>query len=139
MSPIIRNVLAVFLGWLCGSAVNMGLIKTGYNIFPIPNIDPNDMAALAEVMPTLGAKYFIFPFLGHALGTLAGAFLAGLIAATNKQKFSMFVGLLFLLGGLAVNYMLPGPRWFAVLDLVVAYLPMAWLGGTLALRVLGRK
>jgi len=135
MSPIIRNVLAVVLGWLGGSAVNMGLIQTGHSIYPLVGVDPTDMTALAEVMPTLDPEYFIFPFLGHALGTFVGAIIAGLIAATHKMKFSLAVGVLFLLGGLVVNYMLPGPIWFTILDLLVAYLPMAWLGGQIALKL----
>jgi len=135
MSPIIKNVLAVFLGWLGGSAVNMGLINVGYQKYPIPGVDPSDMAALAEAMPTLSHEYFIFPFLGHALGTLVGAIIAGVIAATNKMKYALAVGVLFLLGGLVVNYMLPGPTWFAILDIVGAYLPMAWLGGMIALKI----
>jgi hypothetical protein len=56
---------------------------------PIQGIDPNDMNALAEVMPTLDAHYFIFPFLAHALGTLGAAFIAYKIAATHKMKFSI--------------------------------------------------
>ncbi len=138
MSPIIRNILAVVLGWVGGSAVNMGLINLGYQRYPIPGIDPSDMAALAEVMPTLGPEHFIFPFLGHALGTFVGAIIAGLIAATHKMKFSLAVGVLFLIGGLVVNYMLPGPIWFSILDLLVAYLPMAWLGGIIALKMTGK-
>ena len=132
MNPIIRNILAVIFGWLGGSAVNMGLIKIGHNLLPIAGIDPNDMDAIAEVMPTLEFKYFIFPFLAHALGTLFGATIAGLMAASHKMKFSMGIGGLFLLGGIIVNYMIPGPTWFAVTDIVIAYIPMAWLGGKLA-------
>ena len=132
MNPIIRNILAVIFGWLGGSAVNMGLIKIGHKLLPIAGIDPNDMDAIAEVMPTLEFKYFIFPFLAHALGTLSGATIAGLMAASHKMKFSLGIGGLFLLGGIVVNYMIPGPTWFAVVDIVVAYIPMAWLGGKLA-------
>lgn len=135
MPPIIKNVLAVFLGWLGGSAVNMGLINVGYQKYPIPGVDPSDMEALAEIMPTLSNEYFIFPFLGHALGTLVGAFIAGIIAPTDKMKYALIVGVLFLLGGLVVNYMLPGPTWFAILDIVAAYIPMAWLGGMVALKL----
>ena len=69
MNPIIKNILAVISGWLAGSAINMGLIQIGHKLFPIGGIDPGDMNALAEVMPTLGFEYFIFPFLAHALGT----------------------------------------------------------------------
>lgn len=132
MNTIIKNILAVVLGWIGGSIINMGLIKIGHILLPIAGIDPNDMKALAEVMPTLEFKYFIFPFLAHALGTFSGAIITGLLAVSHKMKFSMGIGVLFLLGGILVNFMIPGPTWFAVTDIVFAYLPMAWLGGKLA-------
>ncbi len=134
MNPIVRNVLAVIFGWIGGSIVNMGLVKMGHATFPIEGIDPNSMIELAEIMPTLEPKYFLFPFLAHALGTLVGAIIAGVIAANHKIKFSLAIGGLFLLGGIAVNYMLPGPTWFAVVDLLLAYIPMAWIGGKIALK-----
>lgn len=135
MNPIIKNVLAIIIGWLGGSVINMGLIQTGHKLIPIEGIDPDDMMALATIMPTLELEYFIFPFLAHALGTLAGAAIAGLIATNHKMKFSLGIGSLFLLGGIMVNYMLPGPTWFAATDIVIAYIPMAWLGGKIAEKI----
>ena len=135
MNPIIKNALAVIAGWLGGSLINMGLIKTGHKLLPIEGVDPNDMEALAAVMTTLEFEYFIFPFLAHALGTLVGTTIAGLIATSHKMKFSLAIGGLFLLGGIMVNYMLPGPTWFAIVDIVIAYIPMAWLGGRIALNL----
>lgn len=131
MSSIIKNILSVIVGWFVGSAVNMGLIQIGHTIFPIEGIDINDIEALADVMPTLGFEYFIFPFLAHALGTLIGAAIAFLIAASHKMKFAFVIGGLFLLGGIIVNYMLPGPPWFTFADIIFAYIPMAWIGGKL--------
>ncbi len=128
MNPIIKNILAVILGWAGGSAINMGLIQLGNTVLPIPGINPDDMKALAEVMPTLDYEYFIFPFLAHALGTFAGAALAYLIAASHKMKFAYAIGGLFLLGGIMVNFMIPAPLWFVVADIALAYIPMAWLG-----------
>ena len=139
MNPIIKNILAVIAGWLGGSVINMGLIQTGHKLIPIEGIDPNDMNALAAVMPTLEFEYFIFPFLAHAIGTLAGAAIAGLIAASHKMKFSLGIGGLFLLGGVIVNYMLPGPTWFVATDIVIAYIPMAWVGGKIARKISGSK
>ena len=133
MNPVIRNILALVAGWLVGSIINMGLIQTGHTLIPIEGVDPSDMEALAAVMPTLDFKYFIFPFLAHALGTLAGAIVAGLLAVTHKMKFSLGIGVLFLIGGIMVNYMLPGPTWFAIADIVLAYIPMAWIGGKIAI------
>ena len=138
MNPIVKNILAVIAGWLGGSAINMGLIQIGHKLFPIQGIDPSDMEALAEVMPTLGFEYFIFPFLAHSLGTLVGAAIAWWIAASHKMKFSLGIGGLFLLGGIMVNYMLPGPTWFAVVDIIFAYIPMAWVGGILAEKMLSK-
>lgn len=119
--------------------INMGLIKLGHILIPIEGIDPNDMNALAAVMPTLEFEYFIFPFLAHALGALAGAAIAGLIAVSHKMKFSLGIGVLFLLGGIMVSYMLPGPTWFAITDIAIAYIPMAWIGGTIATKISGNK
>lgn len=134
MNRIIRNILAVIAGWLLGSVLNLSLIKIGHSVFPIEGIDPNDMKALAEVMPTLDFEYFIFPFLAHALGTLIGAFFAGLIAVNHKMKISLGIGLIFLIGGVLASYMIPAPTWFVVADLVIAYIPMAWIGGKLAMK-----
>lgn len=133
MNPILRNILAVIGGWLAGSVVNMGLVRTGHSVFPMEGVDINDMTALAEVMPTLDYQYFIFPFLAHALGTLVGAAVAAVIASNRKMTFALVIGALFLIGGILVNYAIPGPTWFTILDIVVAYIPMAWIGGKLAL------
>lgn len=133
MSPVVKNILAVIVGWIGGSIVNMGLVSAGHAMFPIEGIDPNDMEALAEIMPQLGGEYFIFPFLAHALGTLVGAIIAGKIAASHQMKFALGIGVLFLIGGIMVNIMLPGPTWFAVVDILIAYIPMAWIGGKIAI------
>ena len=139
MNRTIKNILAVIAGWIGGSIINMGLIKTGHMVLPIDGIDPNDMEALAAIMPTLEFDYFVFPFLAHALGTLVGATIAGLIAANHKMKFSLAIGGLFLLGGIMINYMITGPMWFTVTDIVIAYIPMAWIGGRIALSMSNSK
>ena len=131
----VRNILAIIIGWFIGSAVNIGLIEAGHTFIPIEGLDPNDMKALAKVMPTLSAKYFIFPFLAHALGTLIGAIVAGWIAASHKMKFSLVIGALFLLGGIAMSFMLPAPIWFIACDIILAYIPMAFIGGKIAKKI----
>ena len=135
MKTIVRNILAIIIGWFIGSAVNMGLIETGHTLIPIEGLDPNDMKALAKVMPTLSAKFFIFPFLAHALGTLVGAIVAGSIAASHKMKFSLAIGVLFLLGGIVVSFMLPAPIWFIACDIIIAYIPMAFIGGKIVKKI----
>jgi hypothetical protein len=139
MNPIIKNILAIVLGFFIGSSVNMLLINIGHNIFPIKDIDINNMEALSEVYLTLEYKYFIFPFLAHALGTLVGAFVAFIIAASHKMKFAVTIGVLFLIGGIAANYMISGPTWFTITDILLAYIPMAWIGGKTAKAITSKK
>ncbi len=134
MTTILLNTLAVVLGWLIGSAVNMGLVQVGYRVFPIEGIDVNDLEALSEVLPHLDITFFIFPFLAHALGTFFGALICGLIAKTRTMQLSLSIGALFLIGGIMVNIMIPAPLWFTITDLTLAYIPMAWFGGQLALK-----
>ena len=131
MNPILRNILAVIAGWIAGSIVNFGLVQTGYAVLPIEGVDVNDLEALAAAMPGLSFEYFIFPFLAHALGTLVGAFTAAYIAVGNKKMMAYIVGVLFLLGGIAASFMIPAPEWFIAADLLLAYFPMAWIGGRL--------
>ena len=132
MNPILKNILAVITGCLVGSIVNISLVEIGHQILPM-GIDTNNMEELAAILPTLSAEYFIFPFLAHALGTLVGALIAAKIAANHKMKFALAIGGLFLLGGIMMTFMLPSPSWFIALDLILAYIPMAYLGGKFVL------
>ncbi len=137
MNPILRNILAVVAGWAAGSIVNMGLILTGHKVFPIPGVDMTDekaMDIMAEVLPTLGNEYFIFPFLAHALGTLVGGFVVAKLAANNHMKFALGIGGFFLLGGIYMPVKIPSPIWFIGADLLLAYIPMAMIGGKMALK-----
>ncbi len=130
---ILRNVLAVVLGIVIGSIVNGSLIAISSHVIPPPEgADLKTMEGLQASMHLMQPKHFVMPFLAHALGTLGGAYIAALIAATHKMKFALAIGCLFLIGGIMNVVMLPSPLWFTLLDLGVAYLPMAYLGGKLA-------
>ncbi len=129
MNSTLKNILAVIAGLVIGSAVNMGIIMISGSIIPPPEgADITTMEGLKATMHLFQPKHFIFPFLAHALGTGVGAFIAALIATNHKIKFAMAIGVFFLLGGIANVFMLPAPLWYNVVDLVGAYIPMAWLG-----------
>jgi len=130
---IIRNILAVIVGLIVGSIVNMALIKMGQVIIPPPDgIDMSRPEAINSAMPLLAFKDFIFIFLAHALGTLFGAFIAALIAFSHQLNMARIVGVLFLVGGIMMVVQIPAtPLWFKISDLVLAYIPMACIGGRL--------
>lgn len=129
MIRVLRNILAILAGIAIGGVVNMALITIGPSLIPPPEgVDVTDAASLAKAIHLFEPRHFIMPFLAHALGTLAGAFSAYLIAASYKMQFAYAIGAVFLCGGIAACFMIPAPIWFMALDLLVAYIPMAWLG-----------
>lgn len=138
MVTVLRNILAVIAGVAVGGGVNMSLIMAGPSVIPPPlGVDVTDARSLAASMHLFEAKHFVFPFLAHALGTLAGALTAFLIAASHGSRFAFAVGVVFLAGGIAATFMIPAPAWFIILDLVGAYIPMAWIGAVIGRRLKG--
>ncbi|MEX1003217.1 MAG: hypothetical protein WDZ35_13950 [Crocinitomicaceae bacterium] len=114
--------------------MNYLLILASSSIIPPPSgVIVTDGESIAEAMANGQYKpyHFIFPFLAHALGTLVGAFTASRIAASRKLLFALVIGLFFLISGILAAYWIPAPEWFITLDLVLAYIPMAWIGGKL--------
>mgnify|MGYP003630717997 FL=1 len=133
MNPIVKNILAVVAGLIIGSVVNMLIIMVSGSIIPPPEGgDITTMEGLKATMHLFEPQNFIFPFLAHALGTLVGAFVAAKIAAFKKMLMALIVGLFFLIGGTINIVLLGGPMWFTALDIIVAYMPMAYLGFLLA-------
>ncbi|WP_438962375.1 hypothetical protein [Nonlabens sp.] len=134
MNPILRNVIAVIVGILVGSFVNISLVEVGNAVFPIEGYDMTTPEGLAGAISQFKPINYLFPFLGHALGTLVGALLAAIIAASHKMKIALAIGFLFLLGGITMVVSYPGAMWFNVTDLLLAYIPMGWLSGIIATR-----
>jgi hypothetical protein len=136
MPKLLRNVLAILAGIAIGGAVNMALITLSPSLIPPPSgVDVNSAESLSKAMHLFEPRHFVMPFLAHALGTLAGALAAYLIAATYKVPIAYVIGGVFLCGGVAASFMIPAPAWFIALDLLAAYLPMAWLGCRLGARM----
>jgi len=132
MSPLVKNILAVVVGLLVGGLVNFTLIMLSGSIIPFPNgVDPMDPESLQANADLLESKHFIIPFVAHALGTLVAAFIITKMAVYNNRRLALFAGLFFLAGGIMSVLKISAPMWFNGLDLLVAYLPMAWLGWSL--------
>lgn len=133
MKNVVKNVLVVLAGIVGGSLVNMALVNVGPYIVPLPDgADISTMEGLRDSMAFFSPINFLFPFLAHALGTLVGAFIVARLATTHKMRYALGIGFFFLLGGIAAVYQLGGPTWFILADLLLAYIPMAYIGGKLA-------
>ena len=128
MTKLIRNIFAILAGLVIGGAVNMALITLSPSLIAPPTgVDVSNAESLAKAMHLFEPRHFLMPFLAHAIGTLVGALTTYLIAATYKLRFAYAIGIINLFGGIAACFMIPAPIWFITLDLVAAYLPMAWM------------
>ncbi|MEM9549185.1 MAG: hypothetical protein AAGA77_24575 [Bacteroidota bacterium] len=133
MNPTLKNFLFVILALLIGGMVNMGIIVLGPNIIPSPEgVNPQDINSIKENANLYSAKHFIIPFLAHALGTLVGAFIIAKLASTHHKKFALIVGAVFCLGGIIMAIGLPEFWKFSIIDILLAYFPMALLGWSMA-------
>ena len=136
MPNLLRNVLAILAGVVIGVLLNGALIQVSATLIPPPaGVDVSTAEGLAAGIHRFQPRHFVMPFLAHALGTLAGALTAYLLAASHKTRFAYGIGFFFLLGGIAASFMIPAPAWFIATDLLLAYVPMAWLAVQLGRRM----
>lgn len=128
MINMIRNIVAVLVGLVIGSMVNMGIIMISGSVIPAPEgVDVTTTEGLQAGMHLFLPQHYIFPFLAHALGTFVGALVAYQLAAQYKKSLAISIGVFFLMGGVANVLILPSPVWFTVVDLLGAYIPFAYL------------
>ncbi len=130
---IVRNILAVVLGFVLGSIVNMLVLSAGHALMPPPaGFDGTSLEGVAKTIHLLTPVDLIVPFLAHAIGPFVGVLAAMFIAASSRKTIAIILGVLFLAGGIAANIMIPAPMWYRVVDVVFAYIPMAFLGWKLS-------
>ncbi len=139
MNPVGKNFAVVIVGVVAGSLVNMAIVNIGPSVVPLPEgADTSTTENLRRSMALFTPVNFLFPFLAHALGTLVAAFIVAKFAASRHVTLAMCIGGLFLIGGITAVIIFGGPLWFKATDLLLAYLPMGFLGATLAGRTRSR-
>ena len=130
---ILKRTIVIILSIFIGAQVNGAFLTLGTTLIPPPEgCNLNTMDGLKAAVPFLEAKHYLFPFLAHAIGTLISAVLITRFLKSQQFVFAMMAGILFLMAGVAMVIMLPGtPIWFILVDLIGAYIPMAYLGNKL--------
>lgn len=137
MKPIVRNILGFLTGLIVGMAANMFFVTISGNVIPLPEgVDPASYESLKAAIAEgkFEFKHYIMPFIAHASQAFIGAFLCTKIAANNEKLFSLIIGGIALLGGIAAANMLKTPAMATAIDLIFAYIPMALLGWKLGMR-----
>ena len=115
------------LALVAGALANMGIVNAGAEMWPVdPQFNLKTMAGLEAALPTFTTVQLLYPVLAHAVGTLVSALIVARWGRWPVFSAYLFAGLFFL-GGLQMVVALPAPVWMEILDLTVAYFPMAWL------------
>ena len=129
MNPTLRNILAVIAGLILGMAANMGFLMLGSKLIPFPEgVDFMNAESIKSNMHLFELKHFLTPFIAHSSQALLGAFVACKLGASKHLVLAMVIGILSLIGGVANSFQIPAPLWYDVVDIALAYIPMAWIG-----------
>jgi len=133
MNPTLKNVLAVIVGLVVGGIVNMAIVIMSSSIIPPPTgVNVTSMESINANLHLYQPKHFLLPFLAHAIGTLVGAMITAKMAASKNLFLAILIGIFYLVGGIENFRELPNsPSWFIAVDLILAYIPMGYLGGKL--------
>ncbi len=132
MKIFLINIAVLFGGLIIGMIVNMNIIMVGSRlIMPPEGMDIMDAESIKAHLHLFEMRHFVFPFLAHAGGTLAGAVIVARFVKTHSFVFAMIVGGFFLLGGIMNAKLIPAPLFYNILDIGLCYIPMGYLGWTL--------
>ena len=131
---MLRQVAAVLIGILIGSALNMGLIELNSSVlFPAPEgldlSDPDQFNAYIAGLPTLAFLVVLVAHLGQAF---VGGLVAARLAASHPMTLALVVGVVSLAGGIAAMTMIDGPDWL-IIELPL-YIVAAWCAGHLEVK-----
>lgn len=130
-----KTLLYFLIALILGAVFNSLILNLGMKVISPPEgFDMNNPSELAKAMKVMEVRHFLFPFLAHALGTLIGAMVFTYFSKSVRLIFPMFIAGLFFAGGIYMVLILPSPIWFNILDLMLAYFPMAYIGYHLAKR-----
>jgi len=119
-----RKILGIILGILVALLI---LWVAGY-LYPVPDLESADPAALAAVVGSMSMTATLLVALGWLVGPLAGAWLA--LRVSDWRAAGWIVALVVLVDSIANIMTLPHPYW---MQACAVALPL--LGGALAIRV----
>lgn len=111
-----RIALATIVGFIVGNVVNMGIIRFFIPVEVAAGMDENE--AMLKTMESFTALDFMIPLAAHVLGVLSGLIVARLICKTSNIPIYI-IGGLHMLGTILVQFMIPAPVWFNIIDMVI--------------------
>ena len=132
-----RNLLAVILGVMVASFAVTGVEALGHSLYPPPAVSPDDPRApevYASYIKTAPFLALAFPLLAWSTGAFFGGAVAAYTAAGRRTcRFGTIVGLVFLIMGAMMMWVIPHPWWFMLAAPFACLIP-GWFGGLVGAR-----
>lgn len=133
-----RRILGLLAG-IVVTAVLVGVVESlGHLVYPPPEgldlTNPESLKAYMSAVP-IGAMLSVL--VAWAVGTMAGAGLAGVIARDKECLLGTILGALFLIGAIVNMAMIPHPLWFWIAGILV--FPLAAFVGIREATAVNRK
>jgi hypothetical protein len=134
-----RSILAIIVGIIIGGFVALLIEIPGMLMhrFP-PGTDLSDVEAMKRHMASAPTAALVGIAIAWSAAPLAGAWIAGLIARRAFFLHGLIIGGFFLAADVLNIRAFPHPGWLSVIGIVAPPLA-AWLGATLAGRMVGGK
>jgi MFS family permease len=130
-----RKGVAVLLGMFVGVVLSLIMEASSVLLYPPPkDADLSDAETLREFIQTRPPHALVMVMSAYAIGCLAGAMTAARLADEDPHQAAMIVGVLLMVAGIVTIVQRPYPLWFSVTTILL-YLPSAWLGGRIAVRL----
>lgn len=129
MRQLLRNLLAVGTGFCIGVAISIAIHAMAGLPFLPANGDAHEVAgSILASMEASESMSCLAQLAAHAIGTYCGAAAAAWLSASHSLIAALAIGFAFLSFGIANALARHWPLWFEIVDLNLAYIPMAWLG-----------
>lgn len=125
-----RTALALLLGFVAMVATVMLIQMLGHALYPPPEIDFKDSAAVAALIKTMPASALLFVVLSWSSGAFVGAGVAVRIDREHASGCAIGMGVVMTLLVIINLLMIPHPLWMNALGLLLP-IPMAMLAGRL--------
>ncbi len=101
---------------------------------PPPGINFTDKAAIAAYAAQTPTVVFVLILINYMVCALLSGVIATLVSGRKSVMPALIAGAIITLGGIFNVMMIPHPMWFAILSVLV-YIPSAWLGYKLSMRL----
>ena len=119
-----------------GGMILQALGEKGIHIVypPPPGLNFTDKAAIAAYAAQTPTVVFVLILINYMVCALLSGVIATLVSGRKSVMPALIAGAIITLGGIFNVMMIPHPMWFAILSVLV-YIPSAWLGYKLSMRL----